>query len=160
MQSELRELTRTLAAGEISEPQPVGDGFRIVRIAARAAASTTPYEEAREQIREKLMLERFDREYDAYMEGLRKNAKVELRVREVPLQLSGPLTEGSLLDALEPLVPGPAAEPAPAAPAPAAAAGAVGDDEIQATPQAKPERLAPPVPGSPAPQAEAPPPPR
>lgn len=166
MQSELRDLTRTLAAGEVSEPQAVDDGYRIVKIVARAAPSTTPYETAREQIREKLMLERFDREYDTYMEGLRKNAKVELRVREVPLQLSGPLSEGSLLDALDPLVPGSPAEPVsvapaaptPAAPAPAASAGAAGDDEIQATPQEKPERLAPPGSATPAPPQEARPP--
>jgi parvulin-like peptidyl-prolyl isomerase len=153
MNRELRDLARTLGVGGVSDPLRVEGGFRIVKIVAKKAGTTTAYEAAKEQVREKLMLARFDKEYDNYIQELRKNARIELRVREVPLQLTGPIPEGSLLEALDPLAPvapaghsgaGSAAPSrAPEAAAPAAAPAAGTDDEIQATPQAAPERVAP-----------------
>jgi parvulin-like peptidyl-prolyl isomerase len=50
--------------------------------------------------------------------GAPQDAVVELRVREVPLQLTGPIPEGSLLEALEPLAPGADPGPGPASTAP------------------------------------------
>ena len=83
----------------------------------------------------------------------------------MPLQRTGPIREGSLLEALEPLAPG--GEPAGAPPAaPGATARtvapaegtpvvpAVADEEITTTPQAAPEKVAPPA----APPRDAPPP--
>jgi len=131
----------------------------------------SPFETAKAQIRERLMYARFDKEREAYMQELRKNASVELRVREVPLQLTGPIPEGSLLEALEPLVPG--APPEAQSPAPPRAPGATdtfdvpagktpvvpaaADEEITTTPQAAPERVAPPPPPALPPPKDPPP---
>jgi peptidyl-prolyl cis-trans isomerase SurA len=164
MSPELLKVTSALAVGGVSDPMPVASGFRVLKVTAKTAATVTPFDAAREKLRDEMMMSRFQKEYDAYMADLRKSAQVTLMVREVPLQLTGPIPEGSLLENLEPVGPapgaaapeGPAAAPATAAPAtqapPAAApvtqapasAAPAGDDEIRTTPQAAPEHVAPP----------------
>jgi len=156
-----------LAVGAISEPLPVEGGYRLLRVTAKTTGSTTPYEAVKDRVRDRVMMSRFDKAYDEFVEELRKNSVVVLLVREVPLQLTGPIPEGSLREALEPLAPGldcptsqpPAAAPgaapttapattapdAPAAGAPAAPA-ASGDDEFSTSGQAAPEKVAPPPP--------------
>jgi parvulin-like peptidyl-prolyl isomerase len=159
MHADLRKVTATLSVGEVSEPMPVEGGYRILRVVAKTSGSTTPYDQAREKLHDQLMMQRFDKEYAAYMGELRKTAQIELRVREVPLQLTGPIPEGSLLEALGEAGSGTTLGPeAPAAPgaaaSPAAAPGAaVGDDEITTTGQSGPERIAPPPPPSTPPAA-------
>jgi parvulin-like peptidyl-prolyl isomerase len=171
---DLEKAAFSLSVGSISEPLPVEGGYRVIKVIAKTSGSTTPFEAARDKVREKLMAERFEKEYDAYMENLRKGAVVSLYVREVPLQLTGPITESSLLEALDSGAP---EEPPSAATAPAAASapsetsGAAGDagDEINTTPQAAPERVAPlppaaspsptPKPPDETPKKEVPPPP-
>jgi hypothetical protein len=152
----------------VCDPLPVEGGCRIVKVIAKTSGSTTPYESAKEKVRERIMMARFEKEYDAYMEELRKNAVVELRVREVPLQLTGPIPEGSLLEALDPLAPAAPSGPAPEAPGAASApaekapaAPPATDEEISTTPQAAPERVAPPAPPPPpaVEKPKAPPPP-
>jgi hypothetical protein len=131
-----------------------------VRVTAKTSGSTTSFEAAKEQVRDRLMMSRFSKAYEEYMAELRKTASVELRVREVPLQLTGPIPEASLLEALEPLAPGaappegtPAEAPVrPATPPPASPT----DEEFTTTPQAAPEKVAPPPP--PTPPAEPKPP--
>jgi parvulin-like peptidyl-prolyl isomerase len=154
---DLEKVAFALPVGGVSDPMPVEGGYRVVKVSAKTSGSTTPYEAAKEKVRDRLMMERFEAAYDVYMQELRKTASVELRVREVPLQLTGPIPEGSLLEALEPLAPGAPPGPAPAAPAgPGAtdtivipteskpAAPPAADEEITTTPQAAPERVAPP----------------
>jgi parvulin-like peptidyl-prolyl isomerase len=176
MSPDLAKLTDSLAVGGISDPMPVEGGFRILKVTAKTEGSTTPFEAAKEKIRDQLMGSRFEKEYDTYMTDLRKNAQVELRVREVPLRLTGPIPEGSLLEALDPGIgPGSLMGGAPgggstgtgatgasptATPRPSTAPAGVGDDEIQTTPQAAPQRVAPPAAPAPAtPAAPATPPP-
>jgi len=168
---DLEKVAFELPVGGVSDPLPVEGGYRILKVVAKTSGSTTPYEAAKETVRERLMMSRFEAAYDTYMQDLRKNAVVELRVREVPLQLTGPIPEGSLLEALEPLAPGsppapPAAPPAPGAGgAPAASTERkpgvppAGDEEIVTTPQAGPEKVAPPPPPAVAKPNEPPPPP-
>jgi peptidyl-prolyl cis-trans isomerase SurA len=166
--ADLEKVAFGLPVGGVSDPLPVDGGYRILRVVAKTEGSTTPYDEAKEKVRDQLMMSRFEQAYDAYMQELRKTASVELRVREVPLQLTGPIPEGSLLEALEPLAPGapppgpePAAPgatdsnvvPAPRQPIAPAAAG----DEITTTPQARPEKVAPPAARSGAPNDPPPP---
>jgi parvulin-like peptidyl-prolyl isomerase len=145
---DLEKAAFALPVGSVSDPIPVEGGYRILRVTAKTSGSTVPFEAAKSQLRERLMYARFDKEREAYMQELRKNASIELRVREVPVQLTGPIPEASLLEALAPLAPGGAVEePAPAAPADRPApAPAAADEEISTTPQAAPEKVAPPPP--------------
>jgi parvulin-like peptidyl-prolyl isomerase len=176
MNKEMATLTASLPVGGISDPMPVEGGYRILKVTAKTEGSTTPFEGAKEKIRDQLMMARGEKEYEAYMAELRKSAQIELRVREVPLRLTGPIPEGSLLEALDPgsgfsstsspggagSAPAGTAAPAPATPPagqPGAPATPAGDDEIRTTPQAAPERVAPPAaPGQP-PKTPPPPPP-
>ncbi len=163
MNPDLEKVAFGLPVGGISDPLPVEGGYRVIKITAKTSGSVTPYEAAKDKVRDELMNARFEKAYDAYVQELRKNASIELRVREVPLQLTGPIPEGSLREALEPLAPGGALEPAPGAAAPGAPAASGspaatatpapttpatpgGDEEITTTPQAGPEKVAPPPP--------------
>jgi peptidyl-prolyl cis-trans isomerase SurA len=170
---ELEKVAFALPVGAVSDPLPVEGGYRIIKVTAKTSGSTTPYEAAKDKVHDRLMMARFETAYEAYMQELRKSASVELRVREVPLQLTGPIPEGSLLEALEPLAPG-GAPSGPAAAAPAAPgatdtiviptekkpiAPPAADEEITTTPQAGPEKVAPPPPAA-VPPPKDPPPPR
>jgi peptidyl-prolyl cis-trans isomerase SurA len=151
----LAKMAFELPVGGISEPLPVEGGYRLIRVVAKTEGSVTPYEAVKDRVRDRVMMSRFDKAYDEYVAELRKNAVVELRVREVPLQLTGPIPEGSLREALEPLggsegpaeAAQPAAAAAPAAPGAATDAPVVSsDDEITTTGTATPERVAPAAP--------------
>ena len=167
MNPDLEKVAFALPVGGVSDPLPVEGGYRIIKVTAKTSGSTTPYEAAKDKVRDALMMARFEKAYDAYVQELRKNASIELRVREVPLQLTGPIPEGSLREALEPLAPGAPpvpAEPAPAAPGTAAtpaeakpAAPPAADEEITTTPQSGPEKVAPPPPPAVPPPKDAPP---
>jgi peptidyl-prolyl cis-trans isomerase SurA len=111
MDRQLDKVTSALPVGGVSDPMPVTGGFRILKVTAKTAGSVTPFEGARDKLRDDIMMARFQKEYDAYMAELRKTAQIELRVREVPLRLTGPIPEGSLLENLEPAA-------APGAPVP------------------------------------------
>jgi len=166
----LEKVAFALPVGGVSDPMPVEGGYRVIKVTAKTSGSTTPYESAKDKVRERLMMTRFEAAYDAYIQDLRKTASVELRVREVPLQLTGPIPEGSLREALEPLAPG-SAGPAPPPPSPPGATETIviptekkplpppaGDEEISTTPQTGPEKVAPPPPPAAPPPRETPPP--
>jgi parvulin-like peptidyl-prolyl isomerase len=163
MNPDLEKVAFTLPVGGISDPLPVEGGYRVIKVTAKTSGSTTPYEAAKDRVHDRLMMARFEKAYEAYVQELRKNASVELRVREVPLQLNGPIPEGSLREALEPLTPGapvssPEAPPAAAGTTTPAASGTdapaeakptappAADEEITTTPQSGPEKVAPPPP--------------
>jgi peptidyl-prolyl cis-trans isomerase SurA len=167
MNPDLEKVAFALPVGGVSDPLPVEGGYRVIKVTAKTSGSVTPYEAAKDKVRDRLMMARFEKAYDAYVQDLRKSASIELRVREVPLQLTGPIPEGSLREALEPLAPG--TPPVPAEPAPAASGTAVApaetkpaappaaDEEITTTPQSGPEKVAPPPPPAAPPPKDAPP---
>jgi hypothetical protein len=151
MNPELEKVAFALQPGAVSEPIAVADGFRVLKLVERNEAGTMPFEEAKPEIVKRLGQARRAEEYERFVAGLRKGAIIDIRVREVPLQVDLTST-GSLLE--------PLAEPAAApdsAPRPAQRAKP-DDDEISATPQARPERVAPP--GRPVPSPTPTPPPR
>jgi peptidyl-prolyl cis-trans isomerase SurA len=139
--SDLARVVFALPKGGVTEPLPVEDGYRILKVADRHEGGETPFEEVKAEILRRLQQEKANSQYQAYMDGLRKTALVDLRVREVPLQVTMPA--GPLLEA--PSMPEAAAPAAPVAPA-------APDAEFTTSPQAAPERVAPlPAPGAPAP---------
>jgi parvulin-like peptidyl-prolyl isomerase len=154
MNPELEKIAFALPVGAISDLIPVGGGYRILKVVEKAETSVVPFDQAKDEIKKRLMDERGAREYDTYLKDLRKKAVVDLRVREVPLQLTGPVPSpvegGSLLDKVP--------EAAGAVPSSGdAAAAAVGpaappvdpDAEITTTGSAQPERVEPPAPSRP-----------
>lgn len=163
MNAELEEEAFGLAVGSVSEPLSVEGGYRILKAVAKTSGSVVPFDQAKEQIRNDLMASRYQGEYEKYLAAVREDADIELRVREVPLQLKGAIPEDSLFDEVDPfsLTTG-GAVPLPGMTAPGTPAaeddefvtspqsspervvpGAALDDEISTTPQARPERIAP-----------------
>jgi parvulin-like peptidyl-prolyl isomerase len=163
---DLEKIAFSLPVGAVSDPLPVEGGYRIIKVVAKTSGSVVPFDAAKGKLHDQVMAERFDKEYEAYMEDLRKTAVVNLYVREVPLQLNGSLTDNSLLESLapgpEPGLPASGTQgETPAAPStPAAAPPAAADEEITTTPQAAPQHVAPaPPPTTPEKPKETPPPP-
>jgi hypothetical protein len=115
-----------------------------LRVAERAEASVVPFEEVKEQIRRRLTSERSAAEYEKYVENLRETAVINIRVREVPLDVSLPEAKSVAAPAA------PAASPSEAAGAETpiqSPFGAVGlpdlADELSVTPQDAPEKVSP-----------------
>jgi peptidyl-prolyl cis-trans isomerase SurA len=152
----LEETAFALPVGSVSDPILVEGGHRILRVLAKTSGSVVPFAQAKPRIRNEMMGARFDEEYKVYIAEVREKADIELRVREVPLQLSGAVPEDSLFN-VDPFSLGPAGPGAtpgsvppsasapggsvPATPNPFAAPGP--DDEFVTTPQARPERVTP-----------------
>jgi peptidyl-prolyl cis-trans isomerase SurA len=134
-----------LQPGEVSDPVAGADGFRLLKLVSRTESGLIPLEEVKAQIRQRLMETRGNKAYDDYVDGLRKNAIVDVRVREVPLQVSRPITPSTLLEPPIPDAPGEAPHPAAVAPSgPPAPIPADDEPEVSTTPQAAPERVTPP----------------
>lgn len=164
---EIEKIAFALPVGAVSDLIRTTGGYRILKVTARTEGSVVPFDQAKDEIKQGLMQQRWAKEYDTYIQDLRKKAIVDLRVREVPLQLTGPVPSpvegGSLLDKVPdaPSQGAAGAAPAPAAAVvgPAAPPAADPDAEIVTTGSAEPERVAPPPPVQ-GPEPEKKPPPR
>jgi peptidyl-prolyl cis-trans isomerase SurA len=141
MNPEIEKIAGSLAAGEVSDAFPRGDSLAILRVASRSEGRVVPFDEVKAELGKRLKETRRSEEYDKFIAGLRKTAILDVRVREVPLQVDLP-SSGSILD---PAGPEPAAGTAPAGAAPAAEPQPKPDPdaEFSVTPQARPERVAP-----------------
>jgi parvulin-like peptidyl-prolyl isomerase len=168
MAADIEKVAFAMPAGGISDPLPIASGgYRILRVVEKTEGRTVPFAEVKDEIVRRMGIARVGEQKETYLAGLRKTAIVDLRVREVPLQVTVPST--SLLEppadtegpaaagapSAAPAAPA-GARPAPAASAPGAAPAAGGDDEISTTPQARPERVAPPPPVTPPADSAAP----
>jgi len=132
---DIEKVAFALPVGGVSDPLPTPEGFRILKVVEKTEATQVPFEDVKADIQKRLSGDRTEREYEAYMEGLRKAAIIDIRVREVPLQATVPDTPSL----------GMPGESAPGSPA--AEAATTPDEEISTTPQARPEHVVPePVP--------------
>jgi len=155
---DLEKAAFALSPGAISDPISSGDGYRILKVEARTEASVVPFDEVKETIRRSLGEQRMNKELASYISGLREKAIINVMVREVPQEISGPATAtpSTLRD--------PQASPAgsPGASSASPAAPAADAAEIVTTPQDRPERVTPPAapgPGRKKDDATPPPPP-
>jgi peptidyl-prolyl cis-trans isomerase SurA len=136
MNPEVEKIALALAPGQISEPFPRGDSLVILRLAGKSEGRVVPFEDVKAEILKRLKEERRADEYAKFIAGLRKTAILDVRVREVPLQVDLP-SSGSILD--------PVAEPAvEKAPASEAQPKPDPDAEFSVSGQTRPDRVAPP----------------
>jgi parvulin-like peptidyl-prolyl isomerase len=145
----IQKAAAPLQVGEVSDPVTSADGFRVFKLLARTEASVTPLDQVRNRIRNQLMDAKGDAAYDKYVEELRKNAIIDVKVREVPLQVSRPVGPTSFLEAPSDAVvttptqpPGSPGAPGSGPPPPSPTAE---DAEISTSPQDAPEHVAPPT---------------
>ena len=151
---ELQKVAFALAPGAISDPVAQGGGYRLFKVVEKKDGSVVPFAEAKDEIVRRLSQTRMTSAYDEYVSGLRKTALIDLKVREVPLSVDVPASPGLEAPSVGKVPPAAEAGPASAPPAaPAAASPAAEEiDEFTTSPQARPERVAPPaLPGQPAP---------
>jgi len=154
---DLEKAAFALSPSAISDPVPSGEGYRILKLEARTEASVVPFDEVKEAIRRSLGEQRMNKELASYISGLREKAIINVMVREVPQEISGPVTTApsTLRDPQASPAGSPGASTSPAAPA-------ADDAEIVTTPQDRPQQVAPPAapePGRKKDDATAPPPP-
>ena len=154
---DLEKAAFALSPSAISDPVPSGEGYRILKLEARTEASVVPFDEVKEAIRRSLGEQRMNKELASYISGLREKAIINVMVREVPQEISGPVTTApsTLRDPQASPAGSPGASTSPAAPA-------ADDAEIVTTPQDRPQQVAPPAapePGRKKDDAAAPPPP-
>jgi peptidyl-prolyl cis-trans isomerase SurA len=149
---DLAKVVFALPKGGVTDPIAVEKGFRILKVEERSEGGLQAFDQVKAEIVRKLTQERATREYETYIAGLRKPALIDLKVREVPLQVTVPT--GTLLEA-------PTAPDLGAVAAPSAVANP--DAEFTTSPQERPEVVAPPPsvaapPPSPTPQPSPTPP--
>jgi peptidyl-prolyl cis-trans isomerase C len=123
----LEQVAFALPEKGVSDPITQTDGIRIFRVAEASPETIVPFETVRADITKQLTDTRLSEEYEKYMEGLRKSAIMEVKVREVPTEVSGPVTQTVT-------TPGEGGKAAPSADT---------DSEITTTPQAAPEHVTP-----------------
>jgi parvulin-like peptidyl-prolyl isomerase len=145
----IEKIAFALEPGSVSDPIETPDGHKILRLVSRTEGSVVPFDEVKAAITKRLQAQRREQAYQQFVEGLRKTAIVDIRVREVPLQVDLP-SSGSILDAPDEL-PDPTGKPEAPKPAPAERAKPAEDEEFTITPQARPERVAPTAPARPTP---------
>ena len=145
MNPELAKVVGALAVGGVSDPITLENGFRIVRLVAKEDATVTPYEDLKEEITKRLTQQRMASVYDEYVVGLRKASEKTTQTTVSEDSLTVPNVPTSTLSGpgLGPAPGAPEAAPTPAAPNVPAVPG-IDASEISTTPQARPERVAPP----------------
>ncbi len=156
---DLQKVAFALSPGEVSDPIAQGGGYRLLKVVEKKDGSVVPFLEAKEEISRRLSQKRMASAYDEYVAGLRKGALIDLKVREVGVSVDVPVNPGLEAPSVGKVPPvgpeaGPAAGPAaaPGPSAPAATSPADEDQEFTTSPQARPERVAPPaLPGQPEP---------
>ncbi len=130
LHADVRHAVEKLPVGGVTDPIAGADGsYRIFRISERAEEGLTPLDDVKADIRKRLVDTGMLAEYDKLLKELRDKAIIDVRVREVPLQVQVPTT-ASILDP-------PSADPAPSK---AKAAAAADDAEFVVSPQAAPEK--------------------
>jgi parvulin-like peptidyl-prolyl isomerase len=121
---ELESVAFALPPKGVSDPITTKEGIRILKVVGTTAETTTPFDSVRADIVKRLSNERLTAEYEKFMAGLRKTAQLDLKVREVPTEVTGTVD-------------------APVVGAPGAAVAVPSDSEFTTTPQSAPVRVAP-----------------
>jgi peptidyl-prolyl cis-trans isomerase SurA len=80
---DLRKLIDAMKPGDVSEPIRTARGYQILRLETRTDAQTMPFEQARDQISERVFTEKRKIEYGKYLEKLRTQAIIEWKNQDV-----------------------------------------------------------------------------
>lgn len=80
MVPEFERAAFTLKVGEVSEPVRTKFGWHIIHVAERRAVPVKPFEEVREQIRERLLRSQVDKYTEQHVQELRQAAVVDVKI--------------------------------------------------------------------------------
>jgi parvulin-like peptidyl-prolyl isomerase len=76
---ELQSLVGAMKAGDISQVLRSQKGYQILKLEATSVAATLPFEQAHDQISERVFAEKRKAEFDKYLRKLRAEAIVEFK---------------------------------------------------------------------------------
>jgi peptidyl-prolyl cis-trans isomerase SurA len=80
---DLRKLTESMKAGDVSEPVRTSRGYQLLKLEAITATNTMTLEQAREQISEHVFTEKRKAEFQKYLQKLRAQAIIEWKNEDV-----------------------------------------------------------------------------
>jgi peptidyl-prolyl cis-trans isomerase SurA len=83
MVAEFERVAFEMPVGAVSDPVRTQFGFHIIKIEDRRKAPPPPFDTVKDQIRQKLTREQIDRLTADYLNGLRKEATVEIKIAEL-----------------------------------------------------------------------------
>jgi peptidyl-prolyl cis-trans isomerase SurA len=80
---ELRKIVEAMKPGQISEPLRSTRGYQILKLESATAAETMPFEQAREQISDRVFTDKRRVEYEKFLSRLRAEAIIEWKNDEI-----------------------------------------------------------------------------
>jgi parvulin-like peptidyl-prolyl isomerase len=80
---DVRKLLATMKVGDITEVLRSNRGYQLLKLESSAAAETLPFEEAREEISNRVFTDKRKQEFDRYLERLRTEAIIEFKNPEI-----------------------------------------------------------------------------
>jgi len=94
---EFEKALLTLKPGQVSEPVATQFGYHLIKLVERTTGPVLSYEDAKEQIKEQVLIEKKQKRFKELVAALRANAK--LRVLDVPIPDSNPRAASPAADA-------------------------------------------------------------
>jgi peptidyl-prolyl cis-trans isomerase C len=86
---EFEKAAYALKVGEVSAPVRTRFGYHVIRVTGREQRPATPFAEVREGLTHRLLGERQQAAFEAFVERLRQQATVEVREELLPVQAPG-----------------------------------------------------------------------
>jgi peptidyl-prolyl cis-trans isomerase C len=102
MVPEFEKAAYALKVGEVSAPVKTRFGFHIIRVTRREERPAAPLSQVREELQQRLLGERQQTAFDAFVEGLRQHATVEVQEQLLPIAAPGAAPAGPDLPATPP----------------------------------------------------------
>ena len=66
-----------MKVGDITEPLRIPTGYQILKLESRSESQTAPFEQAKDQISDRVFTDKRKDEYEKYMEKLRAQAIID-----------------------------------------------------------------------------------
>ena len=89
MVPEFEKAAYALKVGEVSAPVKTRFGYHIIRVNGRERRPVAPFAEAREELQQRLLGERQQAAFEAFVDGLKQQATVEVREELLPVAAPG-----------------------------------------------------------------------
>jgi peptidyl-prolyl cis-trans isomerase SurA len=83
LSAELRKVIEAMKIGEVSQPLRTTRGYQILKLETSSPTQTLPFEQAREQIADRVVGEKRAREFLKYLEKLRAQAIIEWKNEDI-----------------------------------------------------------------------------
>jgi peptidyl-prolyl cis-trans isomerase SurA len=83
LSADLRTVIESMKQGDISTPLRTPRGYQILKLESSVASQTLPFDQAREQISDRVFTDKRRVEFEKYLEKLRSEAIIELKDPEI-----------------------------------------------------------------------------